>query len=287
MSADYRNPLKVIEQPAEVSRQILKLKAEGKSIGFVPTMGALHQGHLRLLEYAMAENNVSLASIFINPLQFNNSQDLDRYPRMVEQDLDMLEKSGCDLVLLPNTESMYQNPTRITLDFGTLSSGMEEKFRPGHFTGVGVIVAKLFHLTWPDRAYFGLKDLQQCAVVKTLVSDLGFPVELRFIETMRETDGLAMSSRNQRLSSSGRKMAANLYQTLTEIRNALKEKTFAFARNKGIENLANLGINKVEYLEMVDFETMEPVLEPNSAQKTAICIAAWVDDVRLIDNVFV
>lgn len=279
--------MKVIEQPAEVSRQILKLKAEGKSIGFVPTMGALHQGHLRLLEYAMAENNVSLASIFINPLQFNNSQDLDRYPRMVEQDLDMLEKSGCDLVLLPTTESMYQKPTRITLDFGTLSSGMEEKFRPGHFTGVGVIVAKLFHLTWPDRAYFGLKDLQQCAVVKTLVSDLGFPVELRFIETMRETDGLAMSSRNQRLSSSGRKMAANLYQTLTEIRNALKEKTFAFARNKGIENLANLGINKVEYLEMVDFETMEPVLEPNSAQKTAICIAAWVDDVRLIDNVFV
>jgi len=279
--------LKVIEQPAEVSRQILKLKAEGKSIGFVPTMGALHLGHLRLLEYAMAENNVSLASIFINPLQFNNSQDLDRYPRTVEQDLDMLEKSGCDLVLLPTTESMYQNPTRITLDFGTLSSGMEEKFRPGHFTGVGVIVAKLFHLTWPDRAYFGLKDLQQCAVVKTLVSDLGFPVQLRFIETMRETDGLAMSSRNQRLSSLGREMAANLYQTLTEISNALKEKTFAFARNKGIENLANLGINKVEYLEMVDFETMEPVLEPNSAQKTAICIAAWVDDVRLIDNVFV
>ena len=279
--------MKVIEQPAEVSRQILKLKAEGKSIGFVPTMGALHLGHLRLLEYAMAENNVSLASIFINPLQFNNSQDLDRYPRTVEQDLDMLEKSGCDLVLLPTTESMYQNPTRITLDFGTLSSGMEEKFRPGHFTGVGVIVAKLFHLTWPDRAYFGLKDLQQCAVVKTLVSDLGFPVQLRFIETMRETDGLAMSSRNQRLSSLGREMAANLYQTLTEISNALKEKTFAFARNKGIENLANLGINKVEYLEMVDFETMEPVLEPNSAQKTAICIAAWVDDVRLIDNVFV
>lgn len=279
--------MKVFEQPAEFRNHILRLKAEGKTIGLVPTMGALHPGHLSLLSQAIAENDVSVASIFVNPLQFNNREDLALYPRTVAQDLAMLEHAGCNLALLPSAESMFEKETKITLDFGALTHELEGKYRPGHFTGVGVVVAKLLNMTWPDKAYFGLKDLQQCAVIQMLVQDLGFPVSLRFVETERESDGLAMSSRNQRLSASGRQKAALIYKTLNQIKQDLKNRLFSEVKIDGLKTLNAAGILEVEYLELVNFETMLPILKPELGNSSVICMAAWVDDVRLIDNIFV
>jgi pantoate--beta-alanine ligase len=191
------------------------------------------------------------------------------------------------LALLPSAESMFEKETKITLDFGALTHELEGKYRPGHFTGVGVVVAKLLNMTWPDKAYFGLKDLQQCAVIQMLVQDLGFPVSLRFVETVRESDGLAMSSRNQRLSASGRQKAALIYKTLNQIKQDLKNRLFSEVKIDGLKTLNAAGILEVEYLELVNFETMLPILKPELGNSSVICMAAWVDDVRLIDNIFV
>jgi pantoate--beta-alanine ligase len=250
-------------------------------------MGALHHGHLKLLKQSLDDNDISVVSIFVNPLQFNNREDLALYPRTLSSDLDMLREAGCQIAFIPETESMYKESTKITLDFGSLGASLEGQFRPGHFSGVGVVVAKLLHMTMPDKAYFGLKDLQQCAVIQTLVNDLGFPVTLRFIETMREADGLAMSSRNVRLSADARQKAPLLYHTLQLVKSKLTNESVADAKKAGLDFLDHAGINKVEYLEIVDFSTMQPITDLKNSQKPAVCIAAWLEGVRLIDNVFV
>ena len=187
-------------------------RRKGKSLGFVPTMGALHRGHLSLIEASKAENDLTICSIFVNPTQFNNPQDLAVYPRTLQADCEMLESVKCDVVFAPNAHDMYLTLPNLKFDFGDLERVLEGKFRPGHFNGVGIVVSKLFNIIQPDSAYFGQKDLQQCAIINRLVKDLSYNLKLNICPTQRETDGLAMSSRNRNLTPEQRKNAPEIYK---------------------------------------------------------------------------
>jgi pantoate--beta-alanine ligase len=262
-----------------------------KTIGFVPTMGALHAGHISLIERAKTENDLAVCSIFVNPTQFNNPDDLKKYPRTLEHDCEMLLPVGCDVVFAPSAEEMYPSLPQLKMDFGTLETIMEGKFRPGHFNGVGIVVSKLFNIVKPDKAYFGLKDLQQVAVIRRMVQELSFDLEIIPCPTLRETDGLAMSSRNTRLSPEARALAPQIYKAL----NLAKEKLQSgesvievqatvneyFANNPEFER-ADF---RMEYFEAADFDNLLPIETKIANGKTALCIAAFLGGVRLIDNI--
>ena len=257
----------------------------GKSIGFVPTMGALHTGHLSLIEASKKQNDLTVCSIFVNPTQFNNAHDLSVYPRTLEADCQMLNSVGCDAVFAPTAEEMYPQSSMIKFNFGDLERVMEGQFRPGHFNGVGIVVSKLFNIIQPDNAYFGQKDLQQCAVVNRLIKDLSFSLTLNICPTQRETDGLAMSSRNRNLSPEQRADAPHIYKALQKAADLLREnksseavKTFV---KQYFEALSNF---ELEYFEISDFETLQAIDELQIG-KTALCIAAFMGKTRLIDNV--
>lgn len=256
------------------------------SVGFVPTMGALHQGHLSLIERAKSENDLTVCSIFVNPTQFNNADDLKHYPRMPERDLDMLRAAGCDAVFMPDEAVMYPVPPQMRLNFGFLEEVMEGAHRPGHFNGVGLVVSKLFHMVQPDRAYFGQKDLQQFLIIKRLVTDLSFPVQLVCCPVVREADGLAMSSRNMRLSPKARQQAPALYRTLEEAKKRiLNGENPQKVCTELAQKLNESGWFHVEYLSFVDAENLGEVRLPKNGEIYALCIAAFLDGVRLIDNV--
>lgn len=259
--------------------------SQRRSVGLVPTMGALHEGHLSLIRQSKSENVLSVCSIFVNPIQFNNPNDFAKYPNTLDNDMAMLENTGCDLVFAPSAKEMYQSLPLLKFDFGHLETVMEGAFRPGHFNGVAIVVSKLFHLTRPTVAYFGQKDLQQTLVVKRLVEDLGFPISLKICPTMREKDGLAMSSRNVRLTPALRSIAPILYQQLTLIRDGIQNR-FAILdlKNKAMEVIEQLPTVKLEYLEIADAASLLPINDSYTGD-VAICIAAYFDDVRLIDNI--
>lgn len=261
--------------------------SEKKSIGFVPTMGALHQGHLSLINRAKQENNLVICSVFINPTQFNNKDDFDKYPRNFEHDIEQLKQAGCDVVFLPEVKEMYPEENYMQINFGSVEDVMEGEFRKGHFNGVATIVSKLFHFCNPTKAYFGLKDLQQVTIIKQLVSALSFPLEIIACPTLREESGLAMSSRNERLSVAGKKTASYLYQSLKICQDVLlKSKNPIEAKQKAAAYLQEHdGIN-VEYLEITETNKLISIEKINSAE-LAICIAAYVENVRLIDNIIV
>jgi pantoate--beta-alanine ligase len=262
-------------------------RIQEKSIGFVPTMGALHAGHLSLIEASKKQNDLTVCSIFVNPTQFNNAHDLSVYPRTLDADCQMLESAGCDVVFAPSAEEMYPQLPNMKFDFGDLERVMEGQFRPGHFNGVGIVVSKLFNIVQPDNAYFGQKDLQQCAVINRLVKDLSFSLTLNICPTQRETDGLAMSSRNRNLLPEQRADAPHIYKALEKAVDLLKEnkasqevKTFI---EEYFEALPNF---ELEYFEISNFDTLQPIAEL-SVGKTALCIAAFMGKTRLIDNVIV
>ena len=259
----------------------------GCSIGLVPTMGALHQGHLSLIKASKAQNDLTICSIFVNPTQFNNPQDLAVYPRTLETDCQMLEEANCEVVFAPNTQDIYPTLPNLKFDFGDLEHVMEGKFRPGHFNGVGVVVSKLFNIVQPNNAYFGQKDLQQCAIINRLVKDLSYNLKLNICPTQRETDGLAMSSRNRNLTAEQRKSAPEIYKSLQKAVELLKKKQSSQSVNSFIINLLNniKGI-EVEYFEISDFETLQPINELSEG-KTALCIAAFMGKTRLIDNIII
>lgn len=260
--------------------------AKSHKIGLVPTMGALHEGHLSLIQRAKEENEKCAASIFVNPTQFNNPEDLEKYPRTVERDLELLEKAGCDMVFLPTVEEMYPSPTALRFDFGNLEHVLEGEFRPGHFNGVGIVVSKLFHMIQPDKAYFGLKDMQQCAVINRMVKDLNFPLTLVLCPTVRAEDGLALSSRNARLSAEARAQAPFLYASLQEGKALLLAGHSPEETKKQITELFKKHPEfRLEYYEIVAFETLEPLTLYNSEVKTALVLAAHLNGVRLIDNI--
>ncbi len=278
--------IKIVESSEEMRRLVKGFKNEAKRIGFVPTMGALHEGHQSLVERAVAENDVCVVSIFVNPTQFNNHEDLEKYPRTLTHDIALLKEIGCSVVFAPQVDEMYSETEINSLfdfDFGGLDRVMEGKFRPGHFNGVVQIVSKLFALLEPDRAYFGEKDFQQLAIIHRMVEVMGLKVEIVDCPIVRETSGLAMSSRNERLSAEQRQNAAGISKVLFECA--------TFAGPESPQELAariTEAINKqpdlsVEYVEVVDAKSLQPV---NSwATPTVVCVAVFCGDVRLIDNV--
>lgn len=256
------------------------------SLGFVPTMGALHEGHIELIKRSVDENKLTVASIFVNPLQFNNPDDLHKYPRTLEADAKALEAAGCDVVFAPSAQEMYRNQPRLVLDFGELEHVMEGAYRPGHFNGVGLVVARLFNMVQPQRAYFGQKDLQQVAVVKRLIEDLAYPVELVRCDTVREADGLAMSSRNRRLSLEHRIIAPVLYRALMEAKGQLLAgASVEQARQQVRDLLGRYPEFLLEYFEVANVDTLHLVDRIQEDGEYALCLAAHLGGVRLIDNV--
>ena len=256
------------------------------SVGFVPTMGALHQGHLSLIENAKRNNDLVVVSIFVNPTQFDKQEDLINYPKTIVSDLNLLESVGCDIVYMPSAEEVYENNiTSKTFDFDGLEHQMEGKFRTGHFDGVGTIVKRLFEIVQPTRAYFGEKDFQQLQIVKKLVSKYNIPVDVIGCPIHREANGLAMSSRNERLSESAREKAAIIYQILNSAKEIFQmnsaEQTIKFVENEFKKHPEF----ELEYFEIADEATLLPVSEKESEKKYRGFIAIFIENIRLIDNI--
>jgi pantoate--beta-alanine ligase len=246
-------------------------------------MGALHQGHLELIKASKSENEVTVCSIYVNPTQFNNSADLEKYPRTLERDSELLRKAGCELVFAPNNKEMYAQKSTLHFDFGTLDKVMEGKFRPGHFSGVALVVSKLFNIVQPNRAYFGQKDFQQLKVITRLASELLLDLEIKSVPIVRESDGLAMSSRNQRLNPQERKNALVLSESLLLAKQLLKSGRSIAQAKKAVQEKCDAIPNvKLEYIELADTENLLPV--EIVTDKTILLMAAFVGEVRLIDN---
>jgi len=256
-----------------------------KRIGFVPTMGALHAGHLSLVDRCKQENDVCVVSIFVNPTQFNDRRDLLSYPRTLILDCIQLESVGCDYVFAPAEKEMYPEPDKREFDFGSISSTMEGAFRPGHFNGVAQIVSKLFDVVGPDTAYFGEKDFQQVAIVRALVGQMNSPVQIVACPTIREADGLALSSRNVRLSAGQRRIAPYIAATLNESCTFVPEKSVQEVIGWVKKTLNREPEFRVEYFEIVDGERLQPIRHWNDSTEPTGCIAVFCGEVRLIDNI--
>ncbi len=260
---------------------------KGEKIGFVPTMGALHEGHISLVKKSVEQNDVTVVSIFVNPLQFNNSEDLANYPRVIDEDIQLLEGENVDVVFSPTVDQFYPNEPIVSIDFGNLAKGLEGEFRKGHFEGVGVVVSKLLHLVSPTRAYFGLKDLQQFLLIKRMCSDLSYPCEIIGVETVREPSGLALSSRNRRLSDQGKKDAVIISTGLMQIQDGIKQEIELKELLDTARDLYNQSENfKLEYLEAIDPSNLLKVDNYNSLNELAVCVAGYVEGIRLIDNLY-
>lgn len=274
----------VYRTKTDLTGHLLSLQNEEKSIGLVPTMGALHQGHMSLVEKAAAENDVVVVTIFVNPTQFNDPSDLELYPRTLDQDLDLLRQLEADLVFVPTVKEMYPDEDTQIFDLGGLDKMMEGKHRPGHFNGVAQIVSKLFLMIRPHRAYFGQKDFQQLVVIRRLVEILDMNLTIVSCPIIREKDGLAMSSRNTRLSKEERKLAPKIYETLVKSRE-LKETL----KPLEIKEWVNLQFEKqsaldLEYFDIVEDKGLMPVAEWEDGLNKVACLAVLLGEVRLIDN---
>jgi pantoate--beta-alanine ligase len=269
---------------AQLQKILSNFKKSGKSIGFVPTMGALHAGHISLIEKAKSENDLVVCSIFVNPTQFNDPKDLLKYPRTPEHDKQLLLKAGCDILFSPAVDEMYPEKDNRVFDFGGLDKVMEGIHRPGHFNGVAQIVSKLFDAVKPNKAYFGKKDFQQLVIIKHITKQLNLPIEIIACETVRENDGLAMSSRNILLNNNERTQAIQLYKALSFVKQNASVLSVNELKEKVNEMLSDFNLIKTEYFEIVDADTLQTVnkIVPG---KTVACIAAFVGNVRLIDNI--
>ncbi len=278
--------MRFVENIADLKQIISELNKTGKSIGFVPTMGALHAGHISLIKQAVSENDFCVVSIFVNPTQFNNKKDLEKYPRNIDKDCLLLNAAGCDLVFCPSAEEMYSKEeieSTFKFDFAGLDKVMEGKFRQGHFNGVVQVVSKLFSLVMPDKAYFGEKDFQQLAIIHHLVKSANMKISIIDCPIVREADGLAMSSRNERLNAEERKNATGISAILMESR--------TFATKLLPEQITEWVIKKIneapglqlEYFEIVDVKSLQKVTDWSNP--SIGCIAVFCGDIRLIDNI--
>jgi pantoate--beta-alanine ligase len=274
----------VFSTKTDLSGHLLSLQNEGKTIGLVPTMGALHEGHASLVEKATAENDAVVVSIFVNPTQFNDPSDLDQYPRTLDQDLEVLRKLKADLVFVPSVKEMYPAPYERTFDLGGLDKVMEGKHRKGHFNGVAQIVSKLFLLVHPHRAYFGRKDFQQLVIIRRLVEILELDLHIVDCPIIREKDGLAMSSRNVRLSKEERKLAPFIYETLLQARSKIRAQTPAQVKEWVTMQFETQPALDLEYIEIVEDKGLTPIDEWGEEVNKVACIAVQLGDVRLIDN---
>ena len=276
--------MRLVKTQLELKEQLL-LTGKEQQVGLVPTMGALHEGHLSLVRQAVSENPVVVVSIFVNPTQFNDPEDLKRYPRTLEADMELLKSTGCQFVFAPSPEEVYPEPDTRKFDFGKLEQVMEGKFRPGHFNGVAQVVSKLFDMVNPQKAYFGLKDFQQLAIIREMVKQLQLPVEIVACEIVREDSGLAMSSRNELLSPEERQEAALIYETLKHAVTLKEKKTIAQLEEWVTTAINNSDVLNVEYFEIVDSETLQHASEWTYKGELRGCIAAFCGNVRLIDNI--
>ena len=260
-------------------------RTKGLTIGFVPTMGALHEGHLSLVEKAGVLCDIVVVSIFVNPTQFNDPSDLANYPRTLESDMKLLSGKHCDCVFSPLVAEIYPVPDNRRFDFGNLETVMEGRFRPGHFNGVAQVVSKLFEIVEPDKAFFGQKDFQQLAIVKELVRQMKYPIDIVPCEIIRESDGLAMSSRNRLLLPQYRECAPLIYKTLIEASMLARTKSVDQVKEYVTNQINNSNLLVVEYFELVDERYLSPIESWDSPGDKIGCIAVFAGKIRLIDNI--
>jgi pantoate--beta-alanine ligase len=277
--------MKIIHTISELQEALFIHRKREEKIGLVPTMGALHEGHIQLVKHCVHENAVCVVSIFVNPTQFNDQNDLINYPRTPENDTEMLQKAGCNYVFMPSVEEMYPTPDTRVFNFGTLEQVMEGRCRPGHFNGVAQIVSKLFDAVQPNRAYFGEKDFQQLAIIRQMARERYNNIEIIPCPIVREEDGLAKSSRNRRLSPKERekapKISEMLFKSLTFVSKISIQETIEYV----CSNLSSDPIFKLEYFELVDGNTLQAVKDWNDSDYIVGCIAIYCGPIRLIDNI--
>ncbi|MBI2273045.1 MAG: pantoate--beta-alanine ligase [Bacteroidetes bacterium] len=276
----------LLKTAADLTFFLSAKKAQGLQTGFVPTMGALHEGHLRLAEHSKKNNNITVVSIFVNPTQFNDPQDFTRYPVTLENDIYLLEKTGCDILFLPSVPEIYPSGMQLTqpYDLGYLETLLEGKYRPGHFQGVCQVVHRLLELVQPANLYLGQKDYQQCMVIRQLIHLTALPVQLEIVPTKREPSGLAMSSRNLRLSENEKKAAAVIYQCLVTIQAGLKPGSLDSLVTEATAAILAAGFDKIDYVSIADAATLLPVTAWDGQSKLVALVAAFISGVRLIDN---
>lgn len=277
--------MKIIQTIKELQAEIAAQKGAGKSIGLVPTMGALHAGHASLVERSVADNDVTVVSIFVNPTQFNDKNDLAKYPRTLEADCQLLQSVNASIVFAPSVNEVYPEPDTRSFSYAPLDTVMEGAFRPGHFNGVCQIVSKLFDMVQPHRAYFGEKDFQQLAIIREMVRQMNYPLEIVGCPIVREADGLAMSSRNTRLSAEERVTALNISRTLFESQEYAKTHTLAETKAFVEEGIAAVDGLRLEYYEVVNDHSLQTVHAWDEAEGIVGCITVFCGEVRLIDNI--
>lgn len=279
--------MKLCKKIVELQNELFEVRKKGQSVGLVPTMGALHDGHVSLVKRSIAENDVTIVSVFLNPTQFNDKKDLERYPQNLDADCELLEKCGADYVFAPTVKEMYPVPDKRRFDFPPVTSVMEGAHRPGHFNGVCQVVSRLFYITKPDAAYFGEKDWQQIAVIKQLVKSLGLKIKIVECELIREESGLAMSSRNALLTAEERDVASNIYRVLKE--------SVSYATSHSVQETHDFVVNSintypgltVEYFSIVNNDTLEDVAKWDDCPGISGCITVFCGrtPIRLIDHI--
>lgn len=280
--------MEIIRTVSDLKKRVADAKAHGKSVGLVPTMGALHAGHVSLIDRARRENDFVVVSVFVNPTQFNNPDDLRTYPRTEEADCEKLSAAGVDAAFIPSVEEVYPEPDTRIFDLGPVAAVMEGAMRPGHFNGVAQVVSRLFEMVGPDKAYFGEKDFQQIAVIRRMVSICGFNIEIVDCPIRREADGLALSSRNVRLTPEQREIAPAIHRTLASSIDYAKNHTVDEVRRYVTDEINSFPQMEVEYYEIVNPLTMQPLADWSDcpADLTPVgCVTVYCGDVRLIDNI--
>ena len=277
--------MNIYKTAEELRSFVTEERKQGHRIAFVPTMGALHEGHLSLVRRALKENDCCIVSVFVNPTQFNNPRDLETYPRTLDADRRLLASIGTTALFAPEVETIYPEPDTRVFHVGAVAEVMEGKYRPGHFNGVIQVVSRLFDLVQPDCAYFGEKDFQQIAVLRAMAREIKSPVEIIACPIVREEDGLARSSRNTLLSEEGRAQAPNIYRILSESRTWSKELSPKAVIERATQLLDAIPTLRVEYFEIVDANTLQPITRWEDSPKPHGCITVYCGDVRLIDNI--
>jgi pantoate--beta-alanine ligase len=285
LCVDFKTRMELYTTVKDLQEALESGRNRGLSTGFVPTMGALHPGHLSLVSRAALGNDLVVVSIFVNPTQFNDPNDLKNYPRTLETDMQLLAALPCDFIFAPDVSEIYPEPDRRRFDFGPLETVMEGRYRPGHFNGVAQVVSRLFDIVQPERAYFGRKDFQQLSIIKNMVVMLGLPLEIIACDTVRESDGLAMSSRNALLTPEHRAAAPQIYRILREARDESAEYPPATVAARVLEKVNATGLLRAEYFDIVDEMTLQTVGSWEQPGTKVGCIAVFAGAVRLIDNI--
>lgn len=277
--------MKVVTTKKELISFINDFRKKGKTIGLVPTMGALHEGHLSLVRECKKNTDITVVSIFVNPTQFNDPEDLKRYPRTPEQDISLLNTVDCDLVFLPTVEEIYPEKDIRKFNFGYLENIMEGARRPGHFNGVGQVVSRLFDIVTPDKAFFGMKDFQQIAIIKNMVQQLNYKIDIVSCPIIREASGLALSSRNMLLDEEHKKNAPHIYATLKKARNLVAQMSVDDLKKWITNQIDSNPYLKTEYVEIVNNTTLQIIQNWNEKNDRVVCVAVHAGKIRLIDNI--